>query len=127
MLVGKWPNLLAIHGEGTEQKLIFAQRDCEQGTAAADVDNCSGGLVTAAIKVGLSDIINVDKWCTADDPQPGHAVGRSQWPGRMLSEKRCFAMRRNETEQFAVIGRKLTVSGLAQPGSPFEHRVEHRG
>jgi hypothetical protein len=106
---------------------VFAQRHCEEGTTAIDIDHSALCGVAGALGIGIGGIRDMDQIVAFDEL----SADRS-WTASARALHRAFDVlfpsvvhnRRRET--FAVVGPKIADIGLAQPHSLVVHRLKHR-
>src|SRR5262249_45485561 len=127
LLVGERPHLLAVDNHCAEQNVVFEQGDRDLAADATAISLLSETR-TCMVDVLFLDIRDMDySLAVADSSQ------RSTWTRSNRAELRRpfdiarWTANRGEVENFAVIGKHVTVSRLAESDRPFEHRVEHRG
>src|SRR5207248_10535843 len=68
LLLGEGPNLLALPGNGSEQRILLPRRHAQHGSATADVDERPAGCITPPITLVIGDISDLHDGIAPAEP-----------------------------------------------------------
>ena len=127
-LVGKWPHLLAIELNGSQQAIVFAQRHHDAGAGAAQVYEGAATGITRVIGRFGAHIRLVDNAFTPNhaDEHPHSARIRAKRPRRQILDQMIRTPGSRGLKLLSVIGPQGAKRRFAQPHGLLEHCVEHR-
>ena len=118
---------MAVNGQGAKQRVVQAQRNCQQAAAAPDLHEPTSVFVAGAIRLRLHNIGHVDDALAFDNARPtGPRIGRLRSSYHQILDVSRIAVRSHEAEGFAVKNGELAARCFTKPHRPLQHCLKHR-
>ena len=122
LLVGEGADFLAVDYNCPEQRIVLAQRHVGATPSTTPQQSLCPwpARIVGFAKVSRIDNFTADKSIYNASRHGGHRL--LQQPNQVG----WYSLEGYSIKSFAIPGAEHTESALADPGRPFEHRVEHR-
>ena len=114
LLVGEWADFAPVDDEVTEIRIVLAQRDSEQGVAAAQFDKSAAKRIAGPIGLVVGNIHDVHHGLAGQHTTDRVARTDRMWRSRQeFGKRRRHAMQRDRMGLRPVEGPKDTERGVA--------------